>query len=149
MKSARTWILVADGAQARIFVNQGPENGFGATPIHEAQIALAPNREMKSDRPGRGHVMAGRRHGMEPRTDWHEAEKERFAKSLAEHLDRAAATKSFDRLVLAAPSKTLGSLRRLLGKHAAGLIIGEVAKDLTRIAPKDLSVHFEAIFSPR
>lgn len=148
MKPARTWIVVADGTQARVFLNQGPGEGFGGAPIHEMAITLAADRDLTSDRPGRGRVDASRRHGMEPRVDWHEAEKERFIKTVAEHLDRAAGARSFDRLVLAAPSKMLGTLRRALGRHASDLVIGELPKDLTHVAPKDLPGHFETIFNP-
>jgi protein required for attachment to host cells len=147
MKPIRTWIVVADGARARIFLNEGTGKGLNPKPVHEMAIPLAPTRELGSDRPGRGHMQSGVRHGMQPRADWHEAEKERFAKELALQLDRSAEERSFDRLILAAPAKTLGTLRRLLGKQASGLVAGELAKDLTHAQPKDLPRHLGGVIA--
>lgn len=154
MKHIRTWIVVADGARARIFLNEGTGKGVIATPVHEIEIHIQPTRELGTDRPGRGHMKAGGggggggvRHGMEPRADWHDAEKERFARDLAQHLDRSAEARAFDRLILAAPAKTLGLLRRMLGKNAAGLVDGELAKDLTHVEPKDLASHLERVIA--
>ena len=47
----------------------------------------------------------------------------------------------------AAPAKTLGLLRRMLGKNAAGLVEGELAKDLTHVEPKDLASHLKRVFA--
>lgn len=142
MKPIRTWIVVADGARARIFLQEGGK-ALNPVPVHEAAVALAPSHEIGSDRPGKGHVTAGRRHGMQPKSDPHRTEKERFAQTLAAHVDRAAEAGSFDRLIMVAPAKTLGVLRDCLGRATAAMIAGEIAKDLTRVAPHDLPSHLE------
>lgn len=139
MKPIRTWIVVADGARARIFLQEGKE--LNPAPVHEAAVTLAPSHEIGSDRPGKGRVNAGRRHGMEPKSDPHLLEKQRFAQTLAARVDRAAEAASFDRLILVAPAKTLGVLRDCLGKTAAGLVTGEIPKDLTQVPPHDLLGH--------
>lgn len=141
MKPIRTWIVVADGARARIFLQEGKV--LNPAPIHETSVALAPSHEIGSDRPGKGHASAARRHGMQPKSDPHLIEKERFAQTLAAHVDRAAETGSFDRLILVAPPKTLGVLRDCLSKAASGMVANEVSKDLTHVAPHDLPGHLE------
>lgn len=143
MKPIRTWIVVADGARARIFLQEG--KALNPAPVHEAAVALAPSHEIGTDRPGKGHVSAGRRHGMQPKSDPHLVEKERFAQTLAAHVDRAAEAGSFDRLVLVAPAKTLGVLRERLGKAASGMVSEEIAKDLTHVAPHDLPGYLEKV----
>ncbi len=142
MKPIRSWIVVADGAQARIFENDGPGKGLTALPGESWERALPPSREIASDRPGRTHDRQGPgRHAMEPSTDPHRDEKWNFAKDLADHLNGAAKQQHFDRLILVAPAKTLGDLRQALGKQASERITGELSKDLTSVPARDLPGH--------
>ena len=139
MKAIRTWIVVADGAGARLFLNSGPGKGLQELPEGRMQTALETTRSQGTDRPGRVHDRMGDgRHAMEPRADWHEQQKQRFARDLAQHLDGAAAEKAFDRLILVAPPKLLGALRAQLGAAARRLVTGELPKDLMRASEKEL-----------
>ena len=52
MKPTRSWIVVADGAQARILENTGPGKGLTALPGEKMQESHAPTREINADRPG-------------------------------------------------------------------------------------------------
>jgi len=143
MKKAVTWIVVADGARARIVRQTGAGKPLEALPGKEF---LNPEpertRELGTDKPGRVFESArlGHRHGVE-QVDWHRFEKKKFAKSIAEHLEQAAEAKAFDKLVLVAPPETLGDLRANLGKHGTAKIGGEVAKDLTNVAVTDLAAY--------
>lgn len=142
MKPVRTWIVVADGAQARFLLNQGPGKGLEAALEEEATEARQPTRDLGSDRPGRVHDRLGPgRHAMVPRVDWHQFEKQKFAREMATILDSAAQRKFFDRLVLVAPPKTLGTLRSALNKNTARMVSGEVAKDLTQVTVGELPDH--------
>ncbi len=119
MKPVKTWILIADGARARILLNEGPGKGLKPALDHEFATVHAPTRELGSDRPGRVHDRFGPgRHAMEPPADWHEYEKQTFAAEIARLLEEEAQKGSFDRLVVVAPPKTLGELRRTLGRAA-------------------------------
>jgi protein required for attachment to host cells len=139
MKPIRTWILVADGARARFLKNLGPGKGLEAALDSELQQHLPPNREIVTDKPGRGSGPAGGgRHALAPRTDWHTFEKARFAHEVAGVLDKARAADRFDRLVLVAPPKVLGWLRQELPKATYEKVTGEIAKDLTHAEDADL-----------
>src|SRR5690606_906550 len=134
MKPTRSWIVIADGAHARILENHGPGKGLIPRPSDEMHKTLRPSREINTDRPGRrrdrvaqGAVVQGR-HAMEPSSDPHREEKRRFADLLAEHLNEAALNHSYDRLVLIAPAKTLGDLRQALSKEASVKLDGELPK---------------------
>lgn len=141
MKKAVTWIVVADGARARIIRQDGVGKPLEAVP---GQEFLNPEpqrtRDLGTDKPGRAFdsTRLGHRHGVE-QVDWHRFEKKKFAKSIAEHIERAAEAKAFDRLVLVAPPETLGELRANLGKHGTAKIAGEIAKDLTGMAVAELA----------
>ncbi len=148
MNVARTWIVVADGAKARLFENCGPGKGMAPLSDGEIQGNHSATREIGSDRPGRVHDRLGPgRHAMAPRVDWHEQQKQDFLKALAARLDRAAAQKAFDRLILVAPAKALGELRAALGQAAAGQVAGELPKDLTKVPAQDLPRHLDDLIA--
>jgi protein required for attachment to host cells len=84
---------------------------------------------------------------MEPPSDAHREEKRRFADELAELLNTAARMKSYDRLVLVAPAKTLGDLRQALDKEAASKVDGELSKDLTPIPDHELAEHLGEVIA--
>jgi len=146
MKKITTWILVADGARAHIVKNEGPGKGLAAVMDHDFATSHVPSREYGTDKPGRGFESAdGARHGKEPRIDFHTYEKTRFAKMIADNLERAADRNAYDRLVLVAPPKTLGDLRKALGMEAGSRVSGELNKDLTHLDIHELSRHLELL----
>ena len=124
MKPTRSWIVIADGAQARILENHGPGKGLVALPSEAMHKTLRPSREINAERPGRTHDRMGPgRHAMEPPSDPHREEKRRFADLLADHLNAAALKHSYDRLVLvaeatASPQACWSQCRELLGVPA-------------------------------
>ena len=139
MKPTRTWILIADAGRARIFANNGVGKGLTEVTDGEYENPLPKTREIGSDKPGRTFDSAGEgRHAMAPRADWHEQAKEAFAKELADWLKSAHQANAYDRLVLAAPPKTLGDLRAELDPQVAKLVSAEISKDLTHQTPDQL-----------
>jgi protein required for attachment to host cells len=85
---------------------------------------------------------------MEPRTDPHLVEEERFARKIVTVLDQAARRQRFDRLVLVAPPKLMGMLRGLLPPNLMDKVGGELTKDLTKIPSHELPEHLEPILNP-
>jgi protein required for attachment to host cells len=146
MKPTVTWILVADGARARILRNDGPGKGLHPALPQDFAASHAATRDLGTERPGRGHGPApGTRHGMQPHADWHEFQKHEFARAMADILNRAAERKEYDRLILVAPPKTLGDLRAELDRHAAALVTGTLDKDLTHLTIGELPDHLGAL----
>jgi protein required for attachment to host cells len=134
-----TWILVADGARARILMNQGIGKGLRPAIDGELAHALPPTRELGSDKPGRSQQRGvSGRHAFQPHVDWHRFEKEKFSREMAALLDAAAERGAFDRLVLIAPPRTLGDLRSALGAKARTKVHAEIDKDLTHVAIQEL-----------
>ncbi len=134
-----TWILIADGARARILLNEGPGTGLKPATDTEYQADHRPTREIGSDRPGRVHESADTMgHAYAPRVDGHEFAKHLFAREMARLLDAAAARHEFDALVLVAPPKTLGELRASLGKGSRAKVSAELGKDLVNVPLHDL-----------
>ena len=146
MKKCKTWILIADGARARIVENDGPGKGLGPALNYEFAASHAPTRDIGADKPGRGQG-GGSHHVMDPKVDWHTFEKHRFAGDMAEVLAKADSAHVFDALVLVAPAKTLGELRKKLNPNVKGKITAELGKDLTHLNLKDIGEHLTEVIN--
>ena len=148
MKPIVTWILVANGARARLFSNDGPGHGVKLVSDEVLTGVNLPGREIMSDRPGRTFDSTGqRRHAKEPRTNPREVEKHRFAHQLAAMLEDELNQGKFDRLVLVAPPKALGQLRDELSKSVRARVSAELAKDLTHLPAQELQEHLGAVIA--
>lgn len=142
-----TWVVIADGARAFVMANRGPGTGLSLVPGTMREKEVPKTTELGTDRPGRSFNSdrSGMRHGMEPRVDWHQFEKQKFAHAMAKLLDEARTRNAFDRLVLVAPPETLGELRAKLDKQTQALVTGELAKDLTKHPIPDLPDHLDGV----
>lgn len=142
MRAPRTWIVVANGARARIARHDGPRTGLRPAMNFEFARSHAPTRDLVSDRPGsypdRGALGT---HRFAPKTDRRDHERAVFADDLARVLAKAAGHKEFDRLILVAPPAALGRLRAALNRRTRALITAEVSKDLTHVPIHALSAH--------
>jgi protein required for attachment to host cells len=145
MRGKVTWLVVADGQRATVYHNSGPGKGLEIIPGLGGHQEVPPSREMVSDAPGRMQGFAGATGAtaMTSRTDPHELEEKRFTESLADTVNRAALEKQFDRLILAAPPRTLGILRKSLSSHATDRVIAELDKDLTKASRDALAAQVD------
>lgn len=64
-------------------------------------------------------------------TDFHQLEEDRFAEEIAEMLRKRALSNDFETLIIAAPPRTLGELRKHYHKEVKERLAGEIDKDLT------------------
>lgn len=149
-----TLVLVADGRKMLLLRNEGDAEHLNLQ-VERKEIHESPkDRDQKSDAAGRasstqsgpgappiaqggsmhaqgqGAQFAPSRGSMEE-TDYHQLEEDRFAAEVAEMLKARALDNSFDTLVVAAPSRTLGELRKHYHKEVEARLVGEMAKDLT------------------
>lgn len=148
MKKPITWILIANGTQARILEHNGP--GKGLTSISGLEWSIAPlqSQDINADRPGRSFSSVGSgRSAMEPRTDAADHREAEFVRSVAQELDRKALDGAFDRLVIAAAPIALGNFRKQLSDHSKKLVLAELDKDLTNLPTPQLSKHFDGIIA--
>ncbi len=146
MKSKDTWIIVADGAQARIFRNSGP--GKGLDPVQSEQFSSEnrASRDIDADRPGRRQGGLSRSgHATAAQTDAHRHEEHEFVRKIANAVEAGRLRKDFERLVLVAAPRALGDLRTFLSKPCRAMVYGELAKDLTNADARDLPMHLKNI----
>jgi protein required for attachment to host cells len=148
MKPTTTWILIADGARARIFANHGPGKGIEAVKGAEFSADHRPDHEIVRDRSGRTFESVGAtRHAIEPRQDPHRELKRSFSERLAALLEEELAAKAYDRVVLVAPPTTLGDLRAALPAAVREAVSAELDKDLTKTPVAELPRHLGAVLA--
>lgn len=148
VKHIKLWIVIADGEHARIVAPR--EDGVLETHDHiDSKSAHLRSSDLGTDRLGRVHESATTaRHSTEPRTDPHEAAKDRFAKDLGHWLTEQSRQGAFDELLLVAPSQVLNDLREELDKPAAEKLRGVLAKDLTKVPDDELQPHLSEWVRP-
>lgn len=148
MKKTVTWILIADGTQARVLEHNGP--GKGLTTIKGLDWSIEPlqSQDIDSDKPGRGHSSGGSaRSSMEPKTDPAQHREAEFVRSVASVLDKKALEGAYDRLVVAAAPIALGNLRKVMSDHVKKTIVAELDKDLTNIPTPSIDKHLDGIIA--
>jgi protein required for attachment to host cells len=148
MKPARTWVLIADGARARILENDGP-----GKELHEVAGAVfhgdhAATSDIMSDRNPRTFSSVGAsRSAIETHSDPHRELKKKFAHQLADVLTSKLREKAYDRLVVVAAPSALGDLRAALSDEVKSKVTGEVAKDLTKTPDPEVAGHLKDVLS--
>jgi protein required for attachment to host cells len=125
------WVFVGDGQKALFLINEGDEEFPNLRRLAVEEHKDPPSREQGSDAPGRAYSSVGEIRSAVGETDWHELEKERFAASIADRINKVALSGAFNQLVIVAPPKILGDLRCKFTKETETKIIAEVPKDLT------------------
>jgi protein required for attachment to host cells len=142
MKTTPTWILISDGAEARVYTYNGPNHKLTVVDGAEFSHVNLPNRELTSTERGR-FFDPGDMRSADDRRNPHENEKKKFAHELAKFLDTKA--KDFERLVVAAPPKMLGYLRDCLSKQQMQKVIATIDKDFTKTSEADLEKHLQGV----
>lgn len=127
-----TWVVVADGGKVLFLRNQGDEDYIDLRIFDHREQDNPPDREQGTGAPGRRYDAAGPGRSAMEETDWHQIAEDRFAREVAEDIDKAAMAGKFRRMVLVAPPKALAEIRSHLRKDTLNeLIVAEIDKDLT------------------
>lgn len=132
MRIARgSFIVVADGRKAMFFRNNGEADYPNLELETEKSQPGLKDREIKSDAPGR--TTGGNAQGVnafeEP--NFQQLEEERFAGEIADLLRQKALQAEFDALIIIAPPKVLGDMRKHYHKEVESRLKAEINKDLT------------------
>lgn len=120
-----TWVVVADGGQAKLFQTHGPLTEMS----HVQTIANT-------------HAYGDHRHQIEPDSQHHHLE-EGFAMEIAELITKVANENGFQQLVLVADPKFLGRLKNRLDTPVSKRIIGTVNKDYVNLPIHELGQRIQ------
>ena len=145
-----SFVLVADGRKMLFFRNEG-DGEFPNLEVEGKRVDHnPPDRDQGSDASGRtfssggsprdgGAVSAGARNrSAYEETDFHQLEEDRFAAEAAEMLNQRALRNEFESLVVVAPPKTLGELRKHYHKEVERRLVAEVPKDLVNVPVSEI-----------
>lgn len=126
-----SFVMVADGRKLLFFRNEGQANAPQLEVVTATEKENPRDREQKSDAPGRSFSSVGHGRSAYSEVDFHALEESRFAAEAADLLRKRALTGDFERLIVIAPPKTLGELRKHYHKEVANRVAAEIPKDLT------------------
>jgi protein required for attachment to host cells len=128
--------MVGDGARALFFRNTGSSLEPKLSVENVFEQYNPQTHELGTERPTRGSEFSGgsNTNGGRPRsnieqTDWHQLNEDRFAKDIAKKLYQLAHANRYQRLVIVAPPKVLGVLRKELHKEVLERVEAEITKD--------------------
>ena len=141
MKKTVTWILIADGTQARVLEHNGPGKGLSTIKDLDWSIPALQSKDIDTDGYGRG-ANGGAMSSGNDSSKHREAE---FVRTVAAVMDSKAKEGAFDRLVIAAAPIALGNFRKLLSDHVKKTVVAELDKDLTNVPTAQLDKHFDGI----
>jgi protein required for attachment to host cells len=148
-----TWIIAADETRARVLQLEG----HGEHSLAEIEDLLNPagrmqDRELQTDAEPRfgGHGGVGKPGSAQTSGSASDPETQStvehsakvFARQLGRYLEKARVEHRYDQLVLAAPPKFLGALRKALGKEVEKLVVDEIPKEISGFNTRELSAYF-------
>lgn len=131
----RKWILIADGSRAKIIEKCKNElSNIGLT-HHLSEIST--EKDKGRHKPGAAKASAlHSKNSFPTHEDWGIFEKNEFAAKMAEIINKN--NEAFEELVLIAPPKTLGELRKQLNTISRLKLVEEIDKDYTHTPIKEI-----------
>ncbi|MGM0450749.1 MAG: VLRF1 family aeRF1-type release factor [Pseudomonadota bacterium] len=136
-------IVVADASRARLFSTDSPKGDFQEVDTLLNPEARLHDGDLTTDRPGRqADSMNSGRSAMEEHSEPKEVEAQRFAKELAENLEKARNQGELEKLYIAAPPKFLGELRKHMKPELKAIVVEEIGKDFSQMSARELRKHF-------
>ncbi len=127
-----TFVVVADGEKMLFFRNEGDAE-YMKLEMERKEVQDNPaDRDQKTSEPGRTFdASGGAGRSAYEETDFHQLGEDRFAAETAAILKERALRNEFQSLIIVAPPRTLGELRKHYHKEVEKRLAGEIAKDLT------------------
>jgi protein required for attachment to host cells len=141
VKQAVSWVLVADGGTARVYRTTGETDTHRAwlegveggefTRLDPDHLASQSGKDMSRANGNSGHGIID--HEQVKR----QAEVE-FISAVLSWIGKGPHLHAFDQLVIVAPARTLGEIRKAMPSGLSGKIHREINGDLTKLPIKEL-----------
>ena len=138
LRHRKLLIILADGEHARL-IRPAHNRTFETVAQFDSVTAHQRSSDLGSDRPGASmHSGSTAHHAIEPRTDPHAKEKHRFARLVADEVNRLVAANEYHELAVVAPTRALADLQQELSSQAMQRVIGTLSKDLIKSPIRDV-----------
>ncbi len=138
-----TWLLVANGSEARLFETESRPKTLKLLQSFEHPESREKGADLNTDRAGmyHGDTAVGRgtiQGSMAESTDPKEVEMERFALELVDTLDHGRTTNKFNNLIIASSPHFHGLLNKKMNHQLEKLVDRHINKDLTAYREAEL-----------
>ena len=140
-----TLVLVADGKRMLFLRNRGDAVRPDLRVEEVEKQENAYDRDQGRDKPGRAFASFGANRNAYSETDFHKVAEDNWAKDAAARLNKRAQEKDFEQLVIVAPPKWLGELKKHLNPQVTNRVLSYVNKDLTHEPTDQLAKHLMSI----
>ena len=125
------FVLVADGRKMLFLRNEGDAE-FPNLQVEDVREQDNPaTSDQGTDAPGTAFSSTGSGRSSYEQTDFHQIEEDRFAAGAAAMLNDRALRNEFESLIVIAPPKTLGVLRKKFHKEVERRIVVTLNKEMT------------------
>jgi len=141
-------VLVCDGRKMLFLRNRGEGDHVQLVTEAHHEREDRKDHEIKSDAPGLGAQRGGYGRPAMDETDFHQLDEDRYAADAADQLRVRALAGDFEALVIVAPPKTLGELRKHLHKEVERRVVMELAKEMTDRPLPDIAAMLMGRSSP-
>ncbi len=132
------WILVANASRAKLFATDERAERWELREEFQHEESRLPSRELMGqfDNPNAGSL-----HAPSPEVEndgRQELEHDRFARELAQRLERGLNDHAYDRLVIAASPEFLGRLRKMISRRVHQRLMLDVRADYVNVPLQEL-----------
>ena len=124
-------VLVADGRKMLFLRNKGDEAIVDLRVESHREQDNPPDREQATDAPGRSYSSVGSARSKMQQTNFHQLQEDRFAAEAADMLKDRALSNDFNELIIVAPPRTLGEMRKHYHSELQSKLVGEIDKTVT------------------
>ena len=124
-------ILVADGRKMLLLRNEGTSDDPSLVVDYGLEQPNPADRDQKSDARDQRPTVGSPGQASTGEVDYHRQAEDDFAREAATYLNALALRNALTRLIVIAPPRTLGELRRHYHREVSARLVVEIAKTMT------------------
>jgi protein required for attachment to host cells len=136
-----TWVLICDGGKAILAENAGDAAAPNLQVRETFEHPDPPTHEQGTDRPGRKFAGIGEARSATEPTDFHTQAEENFLRTIAHRLERNIGERHIRNLIVVAPPKAIGVLRRAFSPAVRNVLHHEIEKDYVHMPMYEVERH--------
>jgi len=140
----KEWVVVCDGAKALVLENAGDAEIPDLKTREVYQHKDPATHELGTDAPGRAAGVDGKNRSAVGQTDWHERNEQSFLEDVAKRLDAAISAGQAASMIIVAPPRALGILRKAYSPSLRQAVRVEIDKDLVKVPVYEIEKHLAA-----
>jgi protein required for attachment to host cells len=137
----KAWVLICDGGKAILAENAGDAEAPNLQVRETFEHPDLPTHRQGTDKPGRKFSSASDARSATEPTDFHAQAEEDFLRKIANRLERNIGERHIENLVVVAPPKAIGILRRAFSPSVRKVVRREVEKDYVHMPIYEVERH--------